>query len=103
MSVGRSKSRKKKNSNKPGALSERVEHMLELPVGSLSGAVRIELLGNQRAIVDGCRGIVEYSDGLIRMQTGSGMIRFTGNVLSISCLTEDSAVIEGSILSLEYL
>ena len=72
-------------------------------VGSLSSAARIELMGNKRVIVDGCHGIVEYSDDLVRMQTGSGMIRFKGTMLSISCLTEDSAIIEGNILSLEYL
>lgn len=94
--------RRKKNS-KSKKITERVEHILELPVGSLSDAVRIEIMGNRRAVIDGCHGIVEYSDGLIRLQSGDGMIRFTGSSLSISCLTEDSAVIEGVITSLEYL
>lgn len=84
-------------------LSERVEKVLELPVGSLTGAARIEMTSNRRAVVEGCQGIVEYADDVVRMQTGSGLIRFTGRSLSISCLTEDSAVVEGIILSLEFL
>ena len=60
-------------------------------------------MGNKRAVISGCHGIVEYDDDLVRMQTGSGMIRFTGRKLSISNLTEDSAVVEGEILALEYL
>ena len=41
-------------------IPSRVEKALELPVGSLSSAARIELSGNRRAVVEGCRGIVEY-------------------------------------------
>ena len=100
MSAARTKGEKEKY-RKTGCRKGRTG--IELPVGSLSSAARIELMGNKRVIVDGCHGIVEYSDDLVRMQTGSGMIRFKGTMLSISCLTEDSAIIEGNILSLEYL
>jgi sporulation protein YqfC len=102
MRTARSKRQKRKMSTKNG-LTEKVERVLELPIGSLSSAARVEFLGNKRAIIDGCHGIVEYSDDLIRMQSGSGMIRFTGTMLSISCMTEDSAIIEGNILTMEFL
>lgn len=97
------RSRKHKKKRADNGLPEKVERAFELPLGSLSSAVRIELMGNKKAIISGCHGIVEYDDDLVRMQTGSGMIRFTGNTLSISNLTEDSAVVEGNILSLEFL
>lgn len=87
----------------PHEIQEKVERALELPVGSLSGAARIELTGNRRAVIDGCHGIVEYNDGLIRLSTSSGILRFTGRNLSISCLTEENAVVEGVILSVEFL
>ena len=61
------------------------------------------MAGNRRAVVDGCHGIIEYGDDLIRLNTGSGILRFTGRNLSINCLTEDSAVVDGIILSLEFL
>ncbi|MDD4413617.1 MAG: YabP/YqfC family sporulation protein [Oscillospiraceae bacterium] len=103
MRTSGSKKRKKKVSSGSNILQEQVEKILELPIGTLSNVVRIELIGNKRAVVDGCQGIVEYSDELIRLQTGSGMVRFSGSLLSISNLTEDSAIIEGNILALEYL
>lgn len=103
MSTVRSKRRRKNISTKQNVLSERVEHLLELPLGTLSNAARIEFMGNKKVVLDGCIGIVEYSDDIIRMQTGSGILRFSGRSLSISCLTEDSAIIEGNILSLEFL
>ena len=42
-------------------------------------------------------------DELIRLNTESGIVRFMGRGLSMSCMTEDSAVIEGLLLSVEYL
>lgn len=84
-------------------LAHRVEKVLELPGGTLSGDARIELTGNRRAVVESCRGILEYEEGVIRLNTGSGVIRFTGRDLGLSCLTEDSAVVTGCILSMEFL
>lgn len=98
--------RRIKKSCPPGRLSrvtQRVEQVLELPSGALSGAARIELSGNRRAVVEGCRGILEYEDGIIRLNTTSGVIRFIGRDLSMNCLSEDSAVVTGFILSVEYL
>ena len=95
--------RKSPPSGRVSRVTQRVEQVLELPSGSLCGAARVELSGNRRAVVDGCRGILEYEDGIIRLNTTSGIIRFIGRDLSMSCLNEDSAVVSGYILSLEYL
>lgn len=84
-------------------ITERMETALELPTGTLSNVARIELTGNRQAVVEGCRGILEYDDGLIRLNTSSGVVRFVGRNLSMSCLTEDNAVITGTLLSVEYL
>ena len=98
--------RKKKPSRLPRTpvrLLERAEETFELPAGALTQAAHLELSGNHRAVVEGCRGILEYEEGVIRLNTGSGVIRFTGTDLSMSCMTEVSAVVVGSILSLEFL
>ncbi|HJD22529.1 MAG TPA: YabP/YqfC family sporulation protein [Firmicutes bacterium] len=85
------------------SISSRVEKALELPVGSLSDMARIELSGNRRAVIEGCRGIVEYGEEVIRLSTDNGIVRFMGRSLHMNSMTEDRAVIEGIILSLEYL
>lgn len=102
-SGNKKKSRLAENTRMTHVLPERMERALELPVGSLSGAARMELFGNRRAVVEGCRGIIEYSEEVIRLNTGSGIIRFTGRSLSMSCLTEDTAVVEGQITTIEFL
>lgn len=84
-------------------IARRVEQVLELPGGTLSAAARIEMTGNRRAVVEGCCGIVEVEEGIIRLNTGSGILRFVGRDLGLSCMTEDSAVVTGFILSVEFM
>ncbi|MCI8652169.1 MAG: hypothetical protein HFF11_00540 [Angelakisella sp.] len=75
---------------------------LEEPAAAFLSQVRVELLGNHQAIVDGCRGIIEYSDSCIRLSTTRLILKFTGTGLEIRALTDSSAIVEGTILSLEY-
>lgn len=61
------------------------------------------IVRNTRAVVEGCKGILEYEDDVIRLNTASGIIRFMGKNLGMNCLNEDSAVVEGKILSVEFM
>lgn len=64
--------------------------------------VRVELLSNKQAIIDGCRGIIEYSDTLIRLSSDKHILKFSGSDLEIKLLSQQNMIIEGTILSLEY-
>lgn len=75
---------------------------LEEPAAAFLAQVRVELLGNRQAVVDGCKGIIEYSDSCIRLSTSRLILRFTGTGLEIRALTDSSAIVEGTILSVEY-
>ena len=75
---------------------------LEEPAAAFLSQVRGELLGNRQAVVEGCRGIIEYSDSCIRLSTPRLILKFTGTGLEIKALTDTSAIVEGTILSVEY-
>ncbi len=45
--------------------------------------MRVELLSDREAVVDGCRGILEYNECCIRLCTGPLTVRFTGEGLTI--------------------
>ncbi|MDR3643552.1 MAG: YabP/YqfC family sporulation protein [Clostridia bacterium] len=76
---------------------------LELPADITTGAAHLELSGNREAVVDGCRGVLEYDENVIRLNTGAVAVRFCGRGLSIRSLTRDSAVVEGYITSIEFI
>lgn len=67
-----------------------------------NGGSLIELYGNRTAVVDGCDGIVDYSDESVILRAGRLTVKFSGRGLRLKCLTVSSAVIEGYISAVEY-
>ena len=85
------------------ALSGRIEQALELPGGTLSDIPHIELTGRREAVVEGCHGIVSYDDDVVRLNTGCGIVRITGEQLTLRAMDNDNTMVCGRILSLEFL
>ncbi len=84
-------------------VSEKVEKALDIPVGALSKAARMEVSGNRQVLIEGCRGIVKYDEDQIQVRTADGTVRFTGRELCMTSLNPACAVITGRLLSLEFL
>jgi len=74
-----------------------------LPPSSLLSGFRMEISGNREAVLEGCGGVLEYSEEAIRVRAGKMSIRFTGRNLKIKCLTADSLVVEGYLTGLEFI
>lgn len=85
-----------------GPLLRRAARAIELPADVYTGMAHLELSGNRELIVDGCRGVLEYDEDVIRLNIGKGSVRVTGRGLSIRTLTAESAVVEGYILAVEF-
>ncbi len=67
------------------------------------GGAHMELNGNREAVVEGCGGILEYSEESVRVRTGKLAVRFVGRGLRIKCLAADSLVVEGFFTGIEFL
>lgn len=83
-------------------LTHRMAKLLEMPESALSGEPTVEFSGNGEAVVDGCKGVIEYGEGVIRLSTGRMILRFTGRNLQLRCMTAENAIITGYIQSLEF-
>ena len=73
-----------------------------VPLAALSSCPKIELIGNREAVVDGCRGVAEYSDNVIRLNISGGSICFFGSNLEITCLYSNEATLKGIITNIEF-
>lgn len=97
----------KKHSNIPAdevvpvSRTHKLLNAVQLPSGMLTA--RFEISGNREVIVDGCRGVLEYDETKIRINTGKMITCFIGRGLTIKCLSPDSLVIEGFITSIEFV
>ena len=65
-------------------------------------SLRVELLGNKQAVVDGCKGIIEYTDQSIRLSGEKQIVKFVGTALELQCFDESGAVVVGNIVQVEF-
>lgn len=68
----------------------------------LRGRAQITLFGNTEALVDGCKGVLEYGENTIKLNIGKGAVIFVGQSLELRSLNNDQAVVIGSIGSVEF-
>lgn len=75
---------------------------LQLPE-LLSDEPKLETLGNREIIVEGCKGIAEYSENLIKLNTGTLIMGFSGEDLLIQSFDNGVAVIKGVIAEITFV
>lgn len=101
--------RNRKNSDSNVAMQEdkrgvieKIGANLDVPKALISSDYHLEMFGNFQAIIDGCKGILEYDDEKIKLNLGKTTIRFCGSNLSIKSLTFEEAIIIGTIISIDF-
>lgn len=83
-------------------LSHRICEVLELPEDVVRGCGYIELVSNCSVLVDGCKSVMEYDDSIVKLDLGKMRVKFTGSGLTIKSLSLSQAMIEGTVISLEF-
>ena len=90
-----------KNKNKIN-LAEKISEELGIPKNIVSGFNHIELFGNHEAIVNDCKGILEYGSEKIKINMGKNIVSFTGNDLFMNEYGSSRAKICGTIITVEF-
>lgn len=75
---------------------------LKLPKDMMMGAFMLSMTGNREAFIENYRGILEYSDTSILLQTKQGQVRFVGSGLVIEYYTNEDMKISGNIASVIF-
>lgn len=73
-----------------------------LPKDVVKKAAITTVTGNSEICIENYRGILEYRDTLVRIQTKTGQIRIRGAKLTVAYYTNDEMQITGNIASVEY-
>lgn len=63
----------------------------------------IEISGNREMIVDGCKGIVEYEETIIKLSLGDLVLSLSGDNLLIKSFDNSVAVISGQICEISFV
>lgn len=75
----------------------------DVPKDLALGLPVVHIVGKMEVCVENYRGILEYTDTLVRVQTKCGQLRFLGKRLAIEYYTNDEMKITGCIRTMEYL
>ena len=63
----------------------------------------IELCSQNRAIVEGCKGVLEYSSEAVRLNCKTLIVSFSGDNLSLCTLCNETVTVTGKILSVGFV
>lgn len=74
--------------------------LCELP--PLSGSPCIELNGNREAVIEGSRGVLEYTTACIRVNAVGMVLTLNGRELNLRCISDSALIIDGFITSVEF-
>lgn len=80
-----------------------VVEALKLPKDFVYGAVIVTVTGQCEAYVENYKGILEYSENKIKLQTKTCQVMITGKRLLIAYYTNDEMKITGQILEIKYI
>ena len=92
-----------KNSNEKKSVIQSVGELRNIFPPELTNASTLQVVGSRELTIDGCRGIVEYSDYSIKIKTTDGTVMIEGHSLNIKYLSVSSVVIEGRITGIDFL
>ena len=73
-----------------------------MPKDVLFGVPVLTITGDAEACIENYRGILEYTDTLIRIRTKQGQIRITGKRLKIEYYTNSEMKVSGRLHCLEF-
>lgn len=86
---------KKRNYN------NKIDRMLELPQEVYSNVPKIIITGFDEMIIENFKGILEYEEFFVRINTHIGLINVNGYGLSLENMTNDDIKVKGKIESLD--
>ena len=72
----------------------------DLPCEPVPGVPLVELMNDQRVLIENHRGVTAYEKTEIRVQVKFGEIIVCGDLLEIACMSAKQLIIKGNIQSI---
>lgn len=81
--------------------AQRVADMLDLPLDVITDIPHIEIMGRSELLVENIRGILDYNENCIKINTTIGILKIDGDELLIEAISDESVSIRGNIIRVE--
>lgn len=77
--------------------------LLEIPDEVVSDRPKITTVGRREVFVENYKGIIEFSNEIVKINTNYGIITITGKNMKIREITSEDIIIFGDIDNIDYL
>ena len=82
--------------------ARKIEEILEIPVELSTNNPKITITGFERVLIENYRGILEYQDYFVRINTYIGILNINGFNLKLEEMTTDDLLVTGKIDSIDF-
>jgi sporulation protein YqfC len=89
--------------NRAEVIKKGIADLLELPRDIVLDLPKVTLVGNLQLYIENHKGIIEYSTGIVRINTKSGILVVTGCDLTIRTIVVEEIILVGRIDKVEFL
>ena len=79
----------------------RLNEMLEMPKEVVSNVPKLTITGFQEMVVENYKGILEYEEFFVRVNTYIGIININGFGLMLEHMNDENIIVKGKIESIE--
>lgn len=83
-------------------IKETISNALELPKELILDVAKVTLVGNNSVTVENHKGILEYNEDQIRINTCGGVLIIIGSKLNIKSILQEEITITGEIKNVGY-
>lgn len=83
-------------------LAARIGERLDIPAEARLAGPRITISGDDRVLIEGHRGLLEYSDERIAAARRSGRVIVKGEALRLTAMTERELLVTGRLWAVEF-
>lgn len=83
-------------------LGRRVAETLDIPEEMFSGLPKLTLQARETLLVENHKGIFECGESVLRLHTACGILRITGEQLTLRELSAERLYVSGEICTIEY-
>lgn len=82
-------------------LSNKIDEILEVPREIYGGDPKVTIIGFDEMLIENYKGILEYEEFYIKINTAIGNINVNGFNLNLEQITEDDIAVKGKIESID--
>ncbi len=82
--------------------ASKLERILEIPEELTTDRPKITIMGFEQVFIENHKGILEYQDYFIRLNTYIGIININGFNLKLEEMTTDDILVTGKIDSIDF-